>query len=246
MTSDFFIIRPKDKVSLLLLLLLLVFFLCSPRICIDMNFFGMLKEIGACDYLDTLHVIKRAQKSADLKFLHPLLKTKSGGDSLSQTSLFAATKGAVPPGAHQADFDVQNLLSILSSDPLKPFFTEATPVLPLSELLTKKKKCQGGPKKPRKPAVACTECGKKRHVSTNPCSKNKNKRSKWKKKKRACKMHQEKCWGGAFAGKIKASSKVDPQQRNIENVPNWQRNETGRSPEEIPSRSGELQNEKEN
>ena len=48
------------------------------------------------------------------------------------------------------------------------------------------------------------------------------------------------------AGQKKASSKVDPQQRNIENVPNWQRNETGRSPEEILSRSGELQNEKEN
>jgi len=132
-----------------------------------------LKENQIDGFIDTLSIIRRANKEAPISFPHPLMKTKAGNESLSQTSIFFGCTGKLPSGAHRADSDVLNLSQALSSAPLRALFTLETPIEKITSILQRKEK---GQKKPRKALVPCTHCKKKVHRKNNPCPLNKNKK----------------------------------------------------------------------
>lgn len=130
----------------------------------------MLGQAGVVGFIDTLPVIKKAHVKSPLVFPNPLLLTSSGVPSFSQTSLFSACKGEIAQGAHQAHHDVKNLISILETDSIKKVFQIPLQHQGFACLLSSTL-----PKEPRKrkQPQACPECGAKRHVASNPCSKNK-------------------------------------------------------------------------
>jgi len=130
----------------------------------------MLESIGVVGFVDSLEVIRGLQRQKSLSFPSNLLKTKGGRESLSQTSLFHAIHGQIPQGAHQADADALNLISIIGHKSLIKAFKRATPT-PIAAIFEKVVK----PPKTLRKRNPCPECGKKRHTAKNQCSLKKKK-----------------------------------------------------------------------
>lgn len=132
------------------------------KIYLDVDFLESLEKIGVTQFLDTLSSILR--KKNEMIFPHECLKTPSGLDSLSQTSLYHATFGSIPEGAHQAHEDVENLIQMMKSAPFRDLWMEVN-LLKLGDLFSLPKE-----KRKARTSKACSECGMKRHTKKSLCS----------------------------------------------------------------------------